>query len=694
MPSTPEIVDSIRRIAESGQGLSAMDLSRIQDLVEMAEPAGLVSAFLDDSTAAGRWARGHAHKRLGSAAEALAAIESMPELAWGDGRAVRWLAIAGLRGDCGRSDAPLALRQAVACCSSVRLLQQADRVLRKLKKSGLIQGLRGYRVAILSTFTADLLPQLLRPLLFASGVEAEFWVAPFQQVHQTLLGDNPALAAFQPDLVMLANDWRAVGENTSADEYLSGLETLWGVARNKHSAAVMQFNCEVPSLDPMGRLRVQSPRQKTLSEINRRLWVAEGVQPGVFVLDVDGIASDYGKARWADPAAWEMGRLYPATDALPLLSRQIVALVRAILGLSSKCLVLDLDNTLWGGVIGEDGVAGIQLGGTGKGAAFVEFQKYVKGLQQRGVLLAVCSKNNMEDALQPFREHPEMILKETDIAVFRANWEGKESNLREIASTINIGLDSLVFVDDNPAERERIRQELPMVEVPEMPRDPACYSAVLHETLRFESLAVTKEDLLRSESIRTNVQRETLAKESGGAEAYLFGLQMVLTVQPFTEIDLTRIVQLFNKTNQFNLTTRRITDVQAREWMASPEAYTLSIRLKDRFGEFGLTGLMVAVVEPPGDVMRITDWLMSCRILGRGVEQCMLALVAAEARRRGCRALIGQYLPTPKNGMVADLYERFGFAKGQGEGEFQLDLAAGSLVVPDYLSLDDQLVEA
>jgi FkbH-like protein len=406
------------------------------------------------------------------------------------------------------------------------------------------------------------------------------------------------------------------------------------------------------------------------------------------ILDVNQIAAEFGTDRWEDPTAWEISRQYPSSEATPALARRLTSLVRAILGMSSKCLVLDLDGVLWGGVIGEDGPAGIQLGGTSSGAAYAAFQAYCKGLQQRGVLLAVCSKNNPEDAILPFREHPEMVLKEEDIAVFLANWQPKEENIQGIAKAINIGLDSLVFVDDNPAERERIRQQLPMVEVVELPADPARYAQALHNLHCFESLAFTEEDLLRTSSIRANTQREALGAGETGSADYLHRLDMSLMAQSFNDTNLPRIVQLFNKTNQFNLTTRRITDADATHWMHAPDWFTLTVRLKDRFGDFGLTGILVAVQEQ--DRLRIDSWLMSCRILGRGVEQAMLAMTLTEARRRGCRELTGEYISTAKNKMVQDLYLKSGFtaclAAPDGPSRYySLAVESADIAIPPYL---------
>jgi FkbH-like protein len=439
----------------------------------------------------------------------------------------------------------------------------------------------------------------------------------------------------------------------------------------------------------MGRLGQLLPaaRNRQLQEINYELWQAERAGRGAFILNIDGIAAEFGKSKWEDGAAWEISRQYPSAAATPLLARHLAALVRAIRGVSSKCLVLDLDNTLWGGVIGDDGLEGIQLGGTGSGAAFRLFQEYVRDLNRRGVLLAVCSKNDMRNALLPFRQHPEMVLREADIAVFRANWEPKDVNLRAIAEAINIGTDSLVLVDDNPAERARIRQTMPEVEVIEMPAGPTGYRQALQDALRFEAIAITEEDLLRNQSIRANVQRDQMAAEAPTPEAYLQGLGMRAVVEPFTSVNLPRIVQLINKTNQFNLTGVRTNEAEVKGWMARQDFYSQTVRLSDRFGDFGLTGILFGFIED--GTLRLRNWLMSCRILGRGIEECMLANAVFHARSMGVQAMEAEYLPTPKNSMVAGLCPRLGFAvlekQDNGGVRYRLEIVNAAAPMPPWL---------
>ncbi|NJL86458.1 MAG: HAD-IIIC family phosphatase [Leptolyngbyaceae cyanobacterium SM1_1_3] len=339
-------------------------------------------------------------------------------------------------------------------------------------------------------------------------------------------------------------------------------------------------------------------------------------------------------------------------------------ILAAIRGLSFKCLVLDLDNTLWGGVIGDDGLSGIELGqGTGPGEAFQAFQHYVKSLKQRGIVLAVCSKNNEKTAMEPFEKHPEMVLKLEDFAVFVANWEDKATNLKRIAESLNIGLDSLVFFDDNPAERAIVRQFAESVAVPEVPEDPAWYLRCLSDAGYFEAVLFSKDDAQRAEQYRANSQRDALKGKSHSIDSFLECLDMKLTVAPVDVLSLQRTTQLVNRSNQFNLTTRRCTEAQMQQMSTDADVLCLQIRLRDAFGDNGLISVVVAkptrLENRRG--LHIDIWLMSCRVLGRQVEQEVLNMLVEQARQRGDGFLLGEYIQTKKNEMVKQHYANLGF---------------------------------
>ena len=348
--------------------------------------------------------------------------------------------------------------------------------------------------------------------------------------------------------------------------------------------------------------------------------------------------------------------------ATPLYGEPVARLLAAKQGWSAKCLVLDLDNTIWGGVIGDDGLDGITLGqGSAAGEAFLAFQKYARDLAKRGIILAVCSKNEEVDALSPFERHPEMLLRRSDIACFVANWRDKAQNIRAIAEHLNIGLDTLVFVDDDPFERNLVRSELPMVQVPELPNDPARFANCLVDAGYFESFAITDEDRHRTEFYQANATRETLRAKSADFSAYLRDLGLELVWRRFDKVGLSRVVQLINRTNQFNLTTRRYTEEDILEVMRDEKALGLQFRLLDRFGDNGTIAIVIGRLLDGADLM-IDTWLMSCRVLGRQVQEATLHVVVDEAKRLGARRILGEYRPTAKNGIVKNHYAKLGFS--------------------------------
>ena len=410
-----------------------------------------------------------------------------------------------------------------------------------------------------------------------------------------------------------------------------------------------------------------------VTALNVRLadWARE---KAIILVDMARVAGWVGLDRWHDAGQWHAAKLPFDPELTPLYADVVARTVAAVRGTTRKCLVLDLDNTLWGGVIGDDGVDGIALGqGSARGEAFLAIQQAALALRQRGIILAVCSKNDDDVARVPFRDHPDMLLKEAHIASFVANWGDKATNLRAIASALNIGLDSLVFLDDNPVERAQVRRELPMVAVPELPADPALYPRVLLAAGYFEAVAFAKEDRDRADQYRANAERAAFAGTSDMA-GYLASLDMAADFRRFDGVNRARIAQLINKSNQFNLTTRRYTEAQVAALETDNTKMTLQVRLTDRFGDNG----MISVVIVDCATWEIDTWLMSCRVLGRRMEEAVLAQVVMAARLAGAIALTGRYVPSAKNKMVAGHYAKLGFVQVDGDdgGEtvWRLDL--------------------
>lgn len=566
------------------------------------------------------------------------------------------------------------------------------RFLKAFAEAPQTHGTRPVKLAVLGSSTMD---QLLSGIRVA-GLRHNWWTSifltPYAQYLQQTLDTSSPLHAFSPNVVLCAFDTQhLIGDETiqlSEDQVeakiaatIENLRSLWRRLRESFNAQIIQQTLMPTHLALMGNNEQRLPGAGAW--MTRRLNTAmrqAADEEGVDILALDEQCEQDGLLAWHDPRLWLRAKQYVSPQAAPAYGENVARLIGARLGLSAKCLVLDLDNTLWGGVIGDDGVEKIVLGqGNGEGEAFASFQRYARDLSKRGIILAVCSKNDEANALLPFTSHPEMVLKREDIACFVANWQDKASNLRSIAQRLNIGLDSLVFVDDNPFERNLVRRELPMVRVPELPDDPAFYGACVSRAGYFEAVSLTPEDRERGHQYQANIERETLRTSGQDLASYLQSLNMVLEWDVFNATDLQRIVQLIGKTNQFNLTTRRHGQDEVLEMMHDPRAVLLHFRLKDSFGDNGIIAIVAALPIADSGDWRIDSWLMSCRVLGREVERATLSVLVSEARKLGAKRLIGEYLPTPKNGMVKDHYRSLGFSllnEHESATQWVLDLDA------------------
>ena len=505
------------------------------------------------------------------------------------------------------------------------------------------------------------------------GIWIDIYENDYGQYWRELAEPDSALHAFRPDAVLLALDAHhltagvtAAMDAANADAALANvadrIRQTWRLARETLRCPVLHQAALPLHLPLLGdnEHRLPGSRAAFVVRLNERVR-AMAEEDGVDILALDRRAARDGLAAWHDPGLWHRAKQEIVPTAAPLFGDLVARWAAAKQGRSFKCLVLDLDNTLWGGVIGDDGMEGIALGqGSPLGEAYAAFQDYARELSRRGVILAVCSKNDAANALEPFEKHPDMVLRRGDISSFAANWSDKAGNIRAIAEELNIGLDSLVFVDDNPFERNLIRQELPMVAVPEVSDDPTGYPLALADAGYFEGLSVTDEDRERTSQYQGNKARDALKESATDMAGYLRGLEMRLVVRPFDRLGLQRIVQLINKSNQFNLTTRRYTDEDVLAVMRDPDAFGLQLRLLDRFGDNGVIAIAIGRLQANKD-LSIDTWLMSCRVLGRQVEPTTLNLIAQEAGKLGARRLVGEYLPTKKNGMVRDHYARLGF---------------------------------
>ncbi len=510
----------------------------------------------------------------------------------------------------------------------------------------------------------------LHPAIRVAGLRRGLWISIYEndygQYWQELGDPSSGLHRFKPTTILLALDAHhltaGVGAHLTAADAGQMFAEVTGRIRECWRLARENFRCPVihqaalpvhPGLLGNNEHRLPGSRRGFIAKLNRELR-AMADDAGVDILGLDDRVAVDGLKAWHDPVLWHNGKQEISPVAAPVYGDLVGRLIGAKQGRSYKCLVLDLDNTVWGGVVGDDGLAGLVLGqGSAAGEAFVAFQEHARELSRRGVILAVCSKNDEANALEPFEQHPEMVLRRNDIAGFVANWNDKPSNLRAIAEELNIGLDSLVFVDDNPFERNLVRENLPMVAVPEVSEDPATYAQTLADAGYFEGVSVTDEDRVRSQQYQSNRDREQLKSSATDLDSYLRGLEMKLIWKRFDQVGLQRTVQLINKTNQFNLTTRRYSEEDVLALIDDPRAFGLQLRLIDRFGDNGIIGIVIGKMSD-GEDLAIDTWLMSCRVLGRQVEPTTLNLVAGHATRLGARRLVGDYLPTKKNGMVRD----------------------------------------
>ena len=530
------------------------------------------------------------------------------------------------------------------------------------------------RLALLGSGTTQYLTPLLRLAARRRGVDLAVWEAPFNTYRQVVLDPDSHLYSGDFDLVLLAPDDSALTLPAFSEQPDAAVEAeaqrwvgLWETISDRSRTRIVQCNVALPPRTTFGHLGARLPgaRQTMAQRLNLRLGELAGERAAI--VDCDGLSALVGKDQWFDERYRLVAKQAVSLAALPVLARHAAAVVAADLGLARKCVVVDLDNTLWGGEVGEVGVNGVVLGHGPLGEAYSSFQEFLLELTKKGVIVAVCSKNDDALARSVFERHPDMRLRTDDVAAFAVSWEPKSDGIRSIAASLDLGLDALVFVDDNPAERELVRTQLPEVEVITLPEDPAYYARAVADSLLFETRSYTSEDARRSDSYRGRAQSIELEHRAASLEDFYRELDMHAVLEPFDELHLPRIAQLVGKTNQFNVTTRRHSPAALRAFMEDPSAVTMYARLRDRFTDHGLVAVLIAI--PDGSTLEIDSWLMSCRVIGRTLERSMLDALVRAAIRNGCTTIRGTYLPTERNGLVVDLYPRLGFRPCAGSDE-------------------------
>ena len=545
------------------------------------------------------------------------------------------------------------------------------------------------KVAILGGSTTNEVADQLGLFLLQYGIEAEFYQSEYAQYWQDAMFGTPELDAFAPDVIYIHTNWRNITalptpQHTAAEvdamleQEFARFVQMWQALEQKFHCPIIQNNFDRPNYRLLGNRDIWDVRGRSnfISRLNQKFYEYAQQQEHFYINDLDYLAADYGLAAWGDAFYWHMYKYAMCLDAIPSVAASVAHIIKALYGRNKKALVLDLDNTLWGGVIGDDGVEGIALGPeVPEGQVYAEFQSYCKALQSIGVVLAVDSKNEEANALAGLR-HPDSALAPEDFVAIYANWQPKDQNLTAIAAQLNLGVDSFVFADDNPAERAIVAGQLPGVDTPVL--DGAeNYIKTLDHGGYFEVTTLSQEDLHKTELYHANAQRAAAQATFADYGQYLDSLEMVATVQPFIPLYTQRIAQLTNKSNQFNLTTLRCSEDDIRAMAENADWQTLYGKLEDRFGDNGVVS--VAAGEQQGDTLHLRLWLMSCRVLKRGMEDAMMDEMVRLAAQRGVATMVGYYYPTAKNAMVREFYATMGFEKTEeqpdGSTIWRLDVA-------------------
>lgn len=535
------------------------------------------------------------------------------------------------------------------------------------------------RIAILGGSTTKDIRDILELFLLDSGIRPIFYESEYNKYFEDAVFGNPVLDEFRPEIIIVftsvvnivespdLHDDKETEQKRVENEFLR-YQKIWQ-SLSRYQAVIIQNNFDLPAIEPLGSYGGTSYGGLTrfVCDLNERLAEYAEEHQGFYLHDLHALSSKIGLNQWYNGSQYAAYKFAMDYDYMPDVANGLAKIIRGILGKMKKCLVLDLDNTLWGGIIGDDGVENLAIGHeTPTAEMYTLFQNYVKDLKERGIILAVCSKNDEEVAKAGFK-HPDSVLQLDDFVAFYANWKPKSENLISIAHDINIGVDSLVFLDDNPMERAEARQALPQVSVPEVVGgDVFSYIRAIEEAGYFEPISLSTDDFKRNATYQANKKRQDLVSSVGNYDEFLQSLSMEAEIASFKPIYYDRIAQLTNKSNQFNLTTRRYTRAEIEQLANDKNYITLYGRLKDRFGDNGL--ISVVIGEKKNDELHILLWLMSCRVLKRGMEYAMLDVLTDKAKMDGCSKLIGYYYPTKKNGMVANLFDQFGFCKVEKSG--------------------------
>ncbi|BAP29246.1 FkbH domain-containing protein [Chryseobacterium sp. StRB126] len=534
------------------------------------------------------------------------------------------------------------------------------------------EGLKNVKVALLGDTATQLLNVALKGTAISEGINLEIFEADFGQISRQILDPSSEYYEFNADYtIIFESSHKLLGQyyksyhsqSVFAENKINYIDELYRTIQNRTKSRVIYCNFPGINNHVFGNFsnKVESSFVFQQNKLNYLLSAELAIKnDNFFIADLLSIQDKWGRDFMFSPNIYINTEMVLSLDALPIIAHHMVSIISSLEGKFKKCLILDLDNTTWGGIIGDDGLEKIQIGSLGIGKAFTEFQYWVKALQKRGIILAVCSKNDEDKAKEPFEKHPDMVLKLDDIAVFVANWENKADNIRKIQQILNIGFDSMVFLDDNPFERNIVRENLPEVCVPELPEDPAEYLEYLYSLNLFETASFSENDTERTKQYQVEAQRAIALESFTNVEDFLESMNMVSDVQSFNNFSKPRVSQLTQRSNQFNLRTIRYTEQDVDHLIKSENHFTMSFTLEDKYGDNGLICVVVMERRDP-ETLFIDTWLMSCRVLKRGMEDFTLNTIVETARNNGYKYVVGEYIPTAKNQMVADHYERLGF---------------------------------
>ena len=527
-----------------------------------------------------------------------------------------------------------------------------------------------YSLAILGNCATQHLAKAIKGYAYEEKIALTVFDADYNQIDAQVMDDSSELYQMTPDFTLfwLCTEklYEAFCQSTNrsdfANQIITSLEGYWNRVNQQYKTTILQFNFTQIDDRVFGNYGNKTP-DSFLFQIRKLnyLLVEKCTQyKNVFIIDIDYLQQIYGEYGIKENKMYYIAKIPLSTKILPEVAKQTIDVIKAMKGKMKKCVILDLDNTLWGGVIGDDGLENIQIGELGLGHAFSEFQMWLKELQKRGIILAVCSKNEEETAKEPFLKHPEMVLHMEDIAMFVANWEDKASNIKRIQETLNIGMDSIVFFDDNPFERNLVKSMIPDITVPNLPEDPSQYLKYIKSLNLFETSVYSETDKNRTKQYQEEMGRVNLQKQFSSYSEYLESLEMVAEAKPFDKFHFSRIAQLTQRSNQFNLRTIRYTEQEIEQVAKEKEYLTLYFTLKDKFGDYGLISVVI-MDKQPENTLFISEWVMSCRVLKRSMEEFILDEIIRTAEEHGFDKVTGEYIRTPKNNMVSELYKKMGF---------------------------------